>query len=460
MEYLIEIDSESQQGIINGIEDDLNRISGVYSSTLNCDNVYESGFYRCTTMSGTLPSGFSSTNVILEVNRSADWVIQKIYHLQNPNDIFIRYCRVSTSQVYGWMPVTVHNASLVQGYDIDTATDDGYYTVGSPTGTLPPGWSATGSYYLTVRSYGSTTGTNGRFVMQTLQRFYELNIMAYRVYDRDNQTMGAWYIVNGDIINGGTLSNKQVVCFGDSITGNYIPPLDYPSILEGITGARCHNVGFGGCTMAKGSFRTPFSMAGLAESIEANDYTAQDDSGISITYAAEGTNSFQPTTTDYVPIHMATLKAIDWSAVDYAIIFYGTNDFTNASPIDNANDKYDKTTFKGAFRYSYEVLMAKNPGIRVIPIAPMWRWYPDASPYADSDTRVVSGHYLHDYVVALQEVAAEYHLPVLNMYDVCGFNKHNRLAYFYGNDGTHPKRHGVNIFTRKIANDVMYGTTR
>ena len=242
---------------------------------------------------------------------------------------------------------------------------------------------------------------------------------------------------------------KTIVCFGDSITGNYVTT-DYPSLIAEITGATVYNVGFGGCTMAymETEERREFSMCRLVDSIVAGDFSVQENSGVSITLA-NGDRS------DYVPMRIETLKSIDWANVDYITIAYGTNDWNSNYMIDNEENPLDTTSYIGAFRYSIEKLLAKYPNIKILVLTPLWRWWDETAggvPYRDSDTYAKgTGWYLYDYGNALIDACKEYHIPYLDLYYECMMNKFNRYQYFNTNDGTHPNDTGRELLAEKIS---------
>lgn len=242
---------------------------------------------------------------------------------------------------------------------------------------------------------------------------------------------------------------KTVVCFGDSITGNYVIT-DYPSIIAEITGATVYNVGFGGCTMVykETEERKDFSMVSLVNSIVNEDFSAQENSGVSITLANDDRRN-------YVPERIATLKNIDWNNVDYITIAYGTNDWNGNYSIDNEENPLDTTSYIGAFRYSIENLLTAYPHIKILVLTPLWRWWDETAggvPYRDSDNYAKgTGWYLYDYGNALIEACKEYHIPCLDLYYECMMNKFNRYVYFNTNDGTHPNEVGRTLLAEKIS---------
>ena len=251
---------------------------------------------------------------------------------------------------------------------------------------------------------------------------------------------------------------KKIVCFGDSITGNYQPPTDYPSMIADITGATVYNAGFGGCCMSdNGQTRKLFTMCRLADAIVGGsgnygDFTVQRNSDVSITYGGTSIN--------YVPIRLDMLESIDWTTIDFITIAYGTNDWNSNYGLDNENDPYDTTTYIGAFRYAVEKILSKFPNIKIMVLTPLWRWWDTNTgmpseihtDYIDSnDYAKGTGYKLWQYGDALVAAAKLYHIPVFDLYWNCMMTKQNRFEYFNTNDGTHPKQAGLQMMAGMIS---------
>lgn len=85
------------------------------------------------------------------------------------------------------------------------------------------------------------------------------------------------------------------------------------------------------------------------------------------------------------------------------------NDFKLASPLGSPlpNNK-NKTTFYGAMRVTYETLAAKYPGKKILLVLPQKRY--------DENTNWGGGSYYH-YLKAQVEVANEYGIPVVDLYN-------------------------------------------
>lgn len=458
-DYIVVDNNKLTAKDLNKIQNSIDALNGKYLSTMNCDSDLTAGRYRVATMSGTLPNGFNGSNVILENNVYDGWVVQKLYHFMRPDEIYARYIRISNPQ-YVWHKLIDGNGAK-SGANIDQLLETGNYTVRNPTGTLPDGYDSTIAILLNITGYGENglSDNTPRYIMQTLCSYNNPSIKYCRIIDSVYLTKTEWSISSSSTLSG--LSGKKIVCFGDSITGNFQPPNDYPTMLASLTGATVYNLGVGGATMAaiQSEERVAFSFVKLVDSIVADDYSVQENSGLTITYASETDNGFVDTDIDYIPTRINTLKSIDWEDVDYITVAYGTNDWSNGHNIDNPNNLLDTTTVLGALRYSLDKLLTAYPQLKVLVISPTWRFDPSAT-YKDSDTWELYGHYLYEIADGEVNVCKQFHYHMYNQYYECGFNKPNRFEYFFENDGTHPKLYGRQTMATKIANELLYSTAR
>lgn len=236
------------------------------------------------------------------------------------------------------------------------------------------------------------------------------------------------------------LIGKTVVCFGDSITGNYNFGDNYPYQIEEKTGAKVYNVGFGGCRMeltneTSIAYVNPFSMASLADAIVSNasDRWGMQDANV---------DSFAQKS--WVRARLAILKSIDFSTVDIVTIAYGANGI--GLPIENESNLLDTYSYAGATRYAIKTLLAKYPHLRIVLLTPIYRWYSATSD--DGDTHQISGQTLLDRVTKLLEVGAEIKIPTIDLYHTLGINKYNYTGYFGDDDETADGTH-INSFGRE-----------
>lgn len=243
-------------------------------------------------------------------------------------------------------------------------------------------------------------------------------------------------------------SGKVCVCFGDSVTGFLSPPYDYPSVIAKETGMTVYNVGFAGCRMSDThpypAYRV-FGMTHLADAIVSGDWSDQDEY---VDQIESGT---------FPQAHLANLKAIDWSKVDFATIFYGANDAGNGVPFGDATGK-NIQTFLGAFNYAIEKLITAYPNIKFLILTPIFRYWPtegqdsDAYDITEYGTENIRKYY--EWGDALIERVKFYKYPSVDMYRTLGINAFNRTTYLK-NDGAHPKEIGAELIGCKIAAKLL-----
>lgn len=240
----------------------------------------------------------------------------------------------------------------------------------------------------------------------------------------------------------------ECVCLGDSIFGNRQKPFDIPTHIQSITKMKTANCAFGGTRASTHSINiyTPLSFWKIADAIYTNDW-----SEIDVDWNAIANDNV------FMVNKKILVDMVDWSKVRVLTVAYGTNDFTGGNAIDNESDKYDCSTYKGALRYGIERILSKYPNITIILLSPLFRYWSNSSDYStvdeDSDTKLMNGHLLHDFVDAMKAVADEYHLPFFNNYDNLGMNKFN--AHSYLSDGTHPSYYdGCEKIGAKIGSEV------
>lgn len=240
----------------------------------------------------------------------------------------------------------------------------------------------------------------------------------------------------------------ECVSLGDSIFGNNQKPFDLPTYMQAVTNLMTANCGFGGTTAAThfNSVYTPLSFWSIADAINTGDWSA-----IDVDWNQIGNDHvFMPNV--YILCHL-----LDWSKVKTLTVAYGTNDWNGNVAIDNSENKYDVTTYKGALRYGIEKIQSKYPQINIILLSPIFRYWSNSQDYSTvddtSDTRINGGRKLTDYVTAMGEVANEYHLPYYDNYNSCGINALTAPSIL--RDGTHLNYgYGVRMVGKQIGAEV------
>ena len=235
------------------------------------------------------------------------------------------------------------------------------------------------------------------------------------------------------------LSGRKVVIFGDSIIGMTRDQTSVPAYAAAYTGAKIYNAGFGGCRMSvhPSSGYAAFSMWALAEAVAAGTWTTQD------AQASSGQ--------DYFTEQLSTLKGIDFSSVNAVVIHYGTNDFAANVTIDDTTDDAKTTTVCGALRYSIRKLLTAYPKLKIYISLPLYRMWDGVG--AETHTNSL-GKKLSEYNAAIEAVAAEFNLPVIDGYKRLGINALNDSVY--STDGTHLSDHGRRAFGELIGGNLLW----
>ena len=238
------------------------------------------------------------------------------------------------------------------------------------------------------------------------------------------------------------------VSLGDSIFGNNQKPNDLPTYMQKVDQLMSANCGFGGTEAAThfNSTYTPLSFWSIADAINSGDWSNIDVDW----YSIAGDHVFMANV--YILCHL-----VDWSKVRTLTVAYGTNDWNAGVALDNPQNPKDVTTYKGALRYGIEKIQSAYPKINIVLLSPLYRYWSNSADYStvddDSDNRTNDGRKLTDYVEAMKEVAAEYHLPFYDNYNTAGINKITAPSIL--RDGTHLNyKYGVSMVGKHIGAEV------
>ena len=264
--------------------------------------------------------------------------------------------------------------------------------------------------------------------------------------DYNSDKINYYYVNNNDIElstssltypSVSTLSGLNIVNFGDSIFGIERNNMGISSYMQSYYGSTNYNVGFGNtgiANIASANNFNYFSMNNLVDAILSNDYTNQDANNNLQTYYAD---------------HLATLKSIDFSTIDYVTLGYGVNDWSRGVPIENYN-LLDINTYKGAVRYSINKLRELNPNLKIVLIIPIYNSESN-SDYLDATNNGRSMGYLTEYGTALKEIAIEYSdVFVYDAFNDVGFDGTNKYIFFNAGDRVHPLENGIKLYAYKL----------
>ena len=329
--------------------------------------------------------------------------------------------------------------------------------------------------------------------MYTHATNYTGNLMLSYTEESTFVTYGEHYTLKDNTVSEGNLNNalkekinsslklsgKTIAFIGDSIIGNFYDATGVCNILAGLTGATVINCAFGGSRLAyehsaygdatpgasgyiEGAtdaeknqvdqyrYWNTLSGVGLSDAIASGVWTAQDNA---VANMASGL--------DYFASRLASIKAVDWSEVDYIMWEYGTNDFMTKVKLTDITNTTNMFAFDNAYRHVIETILTAYPNIRIITVTPIYRWYQSGGSFtSDSNTHTENDYTgvstkLTDFVAMAQSVSREYQLPCIDDYYTLGANKFTRLAYFNSTDGTHPNADGRKRIAEHIAAQLV-----
>jgi len=251
------------------------------------------------------------------------------------------------------------------------------------------------------------------------------------------------------------LLNKNIVCFGDSITatGDGISANSaYPDVMKETLKANVYNQGYSSGRTAYNSdpIKNSFSLFNLWDSIVSEDYTLQDTTLF-------GVSGYE---TQYDAVQR--LKLIDFNTVDIVTIALGTNDWAGSVPLDdNLLNEFDTTNFYGATRYVIKKILDNFPHIKIMIISPIYRFEVDIDGLTIlnyAETFNVNSLNIFEYSNGILDIAKDFNLPRVDMCKNLGINKYNCVYYFKNNsntyDGTHPNINGKRLMGKLISGEL------
>jgi hypothetical protein len=302
----------------------------------------------------------------------------------------------------------------------------GYINLWSSGGAIAPPSTYSGNYNSNIVQVEAINGVNPSYM---------------RCWGAYNQYPPAVTLLSDD--------PYKVVNLGDSIFGNNEKPWDLGTYIQNITGLKDANCGYGGTTarVIPSGNMAPLGLPSIVDCIVSEDFSPL------------GTPAYWANLGEYrYGVPTLLFGMVDFSKIEVITIAYGTNDWNSNTPLDNTDNRLDTSTYKGGLRYAIENLQTAYPGITLIMLSPIYRYWSDSSDYStvdrDSDGRTNSlGLKLIDYVTAMEEVADEYHLPYFNNYDNIGLNRYTASTWL--RDGTHLNRGiGVDKMGHIVAREV------
>lgn len=406
-----------------------NLLNNASTQDANEDGIY---FLASANTYTDMPVGAPVADYVLSVNEAfftskGRFKNQKLSASTSPNLAWVRRVDLLGAATQGWQKATAAPSSVdrsvlsanyadkntIVSVDADDIQEDGTYLITDPTSipNLPTG-ASTG--ILEVR------GANGNnFGFQEYTDLFNANLKQRRMTRPGNSTVSPWM--------GMAASEKTIACFGDSITENGT----YPQELAQMIGGQTLRMGFGGCRMAnhESAGYSAMCMNNMSQNIADNDYTS----------LIAGAETVFTETGDDNRVQAALVASTDWSSVDYAILFWGTNDFAANVPIGTTSD-VDGTTFIGAINKTVTNLLSTHSQLKILMVSPFWRpRILSGDGKSSDDFPNTNGDYLIDFVDAIKERSAHYRLDFLDFYREGNIAPLTQYEYLGAGDDIHPK---------------------
>lgn len=140
-----------------------------------------------------------------------------------------------------------------------------------------------------------------------------------------------------------------------------------------------------------------------------------------------------------------TVDKIDFSNYGFCMIAAGQNDLQyQFSPLGSMQDaNFDKNTFYGGYQYILETIYKQNPSIQLMMVTPLKSKKTNARNFVNK-----IGLNALDFVKAVKEISARYSIPLLDFYEIGGFNDYTFDTFTI--DGLHPNNAGFKVLSEKM----------
>lgn len=260
--------------------------------------------------------------------------------------------------------------------------------------------------------------------------YYKNNSNGYAIFNENiPDNIAHHYFTNG-------VSKLNILCLGDSIFGN---DGEIVADLNEISGANVINGAFGGTQMAarvsdSDNFKY-FDAENLIPALCSQSWTDQD-------AAAAALSETYP----WVATRLEALKAVDMSTINLITMNWGTNDYTNGKTIEQITAAYNDVI---------DLLQATFPGIRLLIITPVWRYFDHKTDNKNGDNYVFNVSTLKQISAAIYANAQDKRIETIQMYQNMPLSYNTADTYFDAGDGTHLNSIGNKVYAHILNGKIQ-----
>ncbi|MCR5719078.1 MAG: hypothetical protein K6F84_00795 [Lachnospiraceae bacterium] len=219
----------------------------------------------------------------------------------------------------------------------------------------------------------------------------------------------------------GEKTHADVLILGDSIFGLVRDETGISEILSGETGLNVFNGAFGGTkgvydrdNVNKSDSKGAYSLSGICDSLISGDFGPQLSAHV------------RESNTEYFRSLMRKMRRLDTKDLKYIIIGHGLNDYHSG----------EGKNFKEEYKEVIEKLSKAFKDTRIILITPPYTWYETNGKTCEEYE--IEGYNLSSYVEWVKEIAKEYNLECIDLYEDLYDTKDYDDRNKYTTDGVHP----------------------
>ncbi len=231
------------------------------------------------------------------------------------------------------------------------------------------------------------------------------------------------------------VGETSLMVFGDSVCGSVRDASSIGALVAEGLGKSYFNAAFGGTTIARADAqkrldysKDALSLVALSRAVATQDFGPQQSAHL------------KEVLTEYFPEVIDCLESLPMKQVDTILILHGNNDYYSGVPLSNSKDAYDEYTLQGALRSAFRMLKEACPDARIVLATPTYTWHLESQKTCEEFDAGYGT--LADYIAVQKQVAAEFKIEVIDLYETLFPHETWEDWARYTSDGLHPNEAG------------------